>query len=184
LTTVSTLTSSVDPVTAYSTSQITVTTCIPSAVNKRGVQVHSTTDAKSKFVSSTRSASIPASISTSGVCPGCPALLKNIACSAISAACGCLGILTPTSTITVIQVTSTTAQFTATIFSSITATVVTTPATTLSTTSTSTVNYCPTPPSCNNEGIRWAIYPNSVYNSDNMYSGYDPTVIKSEALEY
>ncbi|KAG9565831.1 hypothetical protein KCU71_g3916, partial [Aureobasidium melanogenum] len=42
----------------------------------------------------------------------------------------------------------------------------------------------PAPSSCNNEGIRWAIYPNSVYNSDNMYSGYDPTVIKSESPEY
>ncbi|KAH0038681.1 hypothetical protein KCU78_g1444, partial [Aureobasidium melanogenum] len=42
----------------------------------------------------------------------------------------------------------------------------------------------PAPPSCNNEGIQWAIYPNSVYNSDNIYSGYDPTVIKSESPEY
>ncbi|CAD0093002.1 unnamed protein product [Aureobasidium mustum] len=126
LTTVSTFTSSADPVTAYSTFGTTITTC-----------------------------SIPASISTSGVCAGCPAILKNIACSAISTACGCLGIPTPTSTVTLTQVSSTTAYPTSTIYSSITATVVTTPTTTLPTTSTSTVNYCPTPPSCNNEGIRW-----------------------------
>jgi len=29
-----------------------------------------------------------------------------------------------------------------------------------------------------------AIYPNSVYNSDNLYRNYDPTVIKSESPEY
>ncbi|KAG9718134.1 hypothetical protein KCU73_g15175, partial [Aureobasidium melanogenum] len=134
--------------------------------------------------SSSQSASIPASISTPGVCGGCPAVLKNIACSAISTACGCLGIPTPTSTVTLTQVSSTTAYPTSTIYSNITATVVTTPTTTLPTTSTSTVNYCPTPPSCNNEGIRWAIYPNNVYNSDNTYSQYDPTVIKPQAPEY
>ncbi|KAH0387173.1 hypothetical protein E4T50_15899 [Aureobasidium sp. EXF-12298] len=184
LTTVSTFTSSADLVTAYSTFGTTITTCIPSAVNKRDVRAHMTTTANSNPVSSSQSASIPASISTPGVCGGCPAVLKNIACSAISTACGCLGIPTPTSTLTLTQVSSTTAYPTSTTYSNITATVVTTPTTTLPTTSTSTVNYCPTPPSCNNEGIRWAIYPNNVYNSDNTYSQYDPTVIKPQAPEY
>ncbi|KAG9735832.1 hypothetical protein KCU73_g10409, partial [Aureobasidium melanogenum] len=88
LTTVSTITSSADPVTAYSTFGTTITTCIPSAVNKRDVRAHMTTTANSGSVSSSQSASIPASISTPGVCGGCPAVLKNIACSAISTACG------------------------------------------------------------------------------------------------
>ncbi|KEQ69416.1 hypothetical protein M436DRAFT_55739, partial [Aureobasidium namibiae CBS 147.97] len=45
-----------------------------------------------------------------------------------------------------------------------------------------TTTVVPVPSSCNNGGIRWAIYPNEVYNDvyyNSFYSDYDPAVIKS-----
>ncbi|KAI5196673.1 hypothetical protein E4T39_07676 [Aureobasidium subglaciale] len=170
---VSTITSTADPITEYSTTETTITTCIPSAVNKREIE---------------KRGLIPASISIPGSCAGAPGVLRNIACSAITSACNCLGIPTPTSTVTQTQVSSTTAYPTATVYSSITATVTVTGTTTVPTTLTSTVNYCPVPSSCNNAGIRWGYYPNyennNIGDGDDYYSNYDPTVIKSETPDY
>ncbi|THY24813.1 hypothetical protein D6D01_05293 [Aureobasidium pullulans] len=162
-TTVLTVTTVADPVVEYSTIETTITTCIPSAVNKRA-------------------------ISNVGSCGGAPGVLKNIACSAITSACSCLGIPTRTSTVTSTQVLFTTAHPTSTVYSSITATVTVTGTTTIPTTSTSTVNFCPVPSSCDNAGIQWAHYyngeNNNIGNGDDYYSNYDPTVIKSLSPDY
>ncbi|CAD0026105.1 unnamed protein product [Aureobasidium pullulans] len=88
------------PVTEYDVSSTTITTCIPSAAKrdlaKRKEKTTSTTSSSSSKATTT---SIPASISIPGTCNGCPGLLKNIACTAVSSACGCLGLSTPTSTV-------------------------------------------------------------------------------------
>lgn len=100
---------------------------------------------------------------TSGLtCDGAPALLRNIACGAISSACGCLSIPTQTSTVYV----STTLIPTITSYSGVAATVTTTDTITVSSTSTSTVISCPTPSICGNKGIQFAYYANEPWDDN------------------
>ncbi|KAI5248216.1 hypothetical protein E4T43_01436 [Aureobasidium subglaciale] len=128
-------------------------------------------------ISSTSSTSIPASISIAGTCNGCPNILKNIACSAISSACRCLGVPTPTSTLYV----STTYVPVVTSYSGVAATQTTTETTTIPTTS--TVLSCPTPSICGNQGIQYAYYANEPWGND-IVNGLDPAYYWSYTPDY
>jgi hypothetical protein len=156
----STVTITASTLTAYDVSSTTITTCIPGAAKR---------DLEKRKATSTPTTSIPASISIPGTCGGCPGLLKNIACSAVSSACKCLGIPTPTSTVYV----STTYVPVVTSYSAIDATQTTTATTTVPTTSTSTVNFCPKPSICGNQGIQFAYYANEPWD-DHITAGLDP----------
>ncbi|CAD0096406.1 unnamed protein product [Aureobasidium mustum] len=150
-------------VTSYDVSSTTITTCIPSAAKRDLAKRKVTTTSSSSTASSTSSSTaIPASISISGTCPGCPNLLKNIACSAVSSACKCLGIPTPTSTVYV----STTYVPVVTSFSDVAATQTTIVTTTVPTTSTSAVVSCPKPSICGNQGIQFAYYANEPWGDN------------------
>ncbi|THX71550.1 hypothetical protein D6D05_08214 [Aureobasidium pullulans] len=102
-TTTTTIFVAATPVTEYDVSSTTITTCIPSAAKRdlaeRKEKTTSISSSSSSSSSKATATSIPASISIPGTCNGCPGLLKNIACTAVSSACGCLGLSTPTSTV-------------------------------------------------------------------------------------
>jgi hypothetical protein len=176
-TTTSTVTITASTETSYDVSSTTITTCIPGAAKrdlaKRKVTTTSSTSSTSSLTS------IPASISIPGTCPGCPNLLKNIACSAVSSACKCLGIPTPTSTVYV----STTYVPVVTSYSAVAATETTTVTTTVPTTSTSTVVSCPKPSICGNQGIQFAYYANEPWG-DNIGAGLDPAYYWNYAPNY
>jgi hypothetical protein len=160
-TTTSTVTITASTLTVYDVSSATITTCIPSAAKR---------DLAKRKVTTTSTTSIPASISIPGTCNGCPGLLKNIACSAVSSACKCLGVPTPTSTVYV----STTYVPVVTSYSAVDATQTTTATTTVPTTSTSTVISCPKPSICGNQGIQFAYYANEPWG-DYIVAGLDPS---------
>ncbi|THZ90387.1 hypothetical protein D6C82_10460 [Aureobasidium pullulans] len=167
------------PVTEYDVSSTTITTCIPSAAKrdlaKRKEKTTSTTSSSSSKATTT---SIPASISIPGTCNGCPGLLKNIACTAVSSACGCLGLSTPTSTVYV----STTYVPVVTSYSGVAATQTTTGTTTIPTTSTSTILTCPTPSICGNQGIQFAYYANEPWGD--QISEMDPSFYWTYTPDY
>ncbi|KAI5211067.1 hypothetical protein AUEXF2481DRAFT_88074 [Aureobasidium subglaciale EXF-2481] len=174
-TTTTTIFVAASPVVEYDISSTTITTCIPSAA-KRDLAKRRITSIP---VSGTSSTSIPASISIAGTCNGCPNILKNIACSAISSACRCLGVPTPTSTLYV----STTYVPVVTSYSGVAATQTTTETTTIPTTSTSTVLSCPTPSICGNQGIQYAYYANEPWGND-IVNGLDPAYYWSYTPDY
>ncbi|KAH0011437.1 hypothetical protein KCU78_g10022, partial [Aureobasidium melanogenum] len=169
-TTTTTVVITASTVTEYDVSSTTITTCIPGAEKRDLGRWKATTTSTPSVPSSTSSSTaIPASISIPGTCNGCPGLLKNIACSAVSSACQCLGIPTPTSTVYV----STTYVPVVTSYSSVAATETTTVTTTVPTTSTSTVVSCPKPSICGNQGIQFAYYANEPWG-DNI-ANMDPS---------
>ncbi|KAK6002734.1 hypothetical protein QM012_001484 [Aureobasidium pullulans] len=147
-------------VTKYDIFSTTITTCVPSAAKRDLVRRKVTTS--STYRLATSSVSIPASVSISGTCSGCPSDLKNIACTAISSACRCIGLRTPTSTVCV----STTHVPVITSYSGVVATQTTTVTTIIPTTSTSTVVSCPKPLVCGNQGIQFAYYANEPWGDD------------------
>ncbi|KAH0363866.1 hypothetical protein KCU65_g7163, partial [Aureobasidium melanogenum] len=160
-TTTATIVATGSIVTTYDVSSTIITTCIQSAA-KRDLDKRATTAASLTTSSTPSSTAIPASISISGTCPGCPNILKNIACSAISSACKCLSVPTPTSTVYV----STTYVPVVTSYSAVAATQTAIITTTVPTTSTSTVVSCPTPSICGNQGIQFAYYANEPWGDD------------------
>jgi hypothetical protein len=160
-TTTSTVTITASTSTVYDVTSTTITTCIPGAAKR---------DLVGRKVTTTSTSSIPASISIPGTCSGAPGLLKNIACSAVSSACKCLGIPAPTSTVYV----STTYVPVVTSYSAVAATQTTTVTTTIPTTSTSTVVSCPKPSICGNQGIQFAYYANEPWG-DNIVANMDPS---------
>ncbi|CAD0091950.1 unnamed protein product [Aureobasidium vineae] len=155
-TTTTTITITASTVTSYDVSSTTITTCIPGAAKRDLAKRKATT------TSTASSTSIPASISIAGTCSGCPNLLKNIACTAISSACKCLGVPTPTSTVYV----STTYVPVVTSYLGVAATQTTVVTTTVPTTSTSTVVSCPKPSICGNQGIQFAYYADEPWGDD------------------
>ncbi|KAH8807920.1 GLEYA domain-containing protein [Xylogone sp. PMI_703] len=127
--------------------------------------------------------------------PGVPTpdCLKNLLPSAVSLACSCLNVPTPTSTSTVTQTLFPTTIVTTDIAATAVVTPletpyytpVVTPSTSVTVTPTSTVNYCPSPTpdnSCNNQGVQFAYYPNPFGgNYDGDYTQFDPTYFKTDA---
>ncbi|THV63518.1 hypothetical protein D6D28_10614 [Aureobasidium pullulans] len=144
-TTTTTLFVAATPVTEHDVSSTTITTCIPSAAKRDLAKIkEKTASTTSSSSSEATTTSIPASISIPGTC------------NAVSSACGCLGLSTPTSTAYV----SPTYVSVVTSYSGVAATQITTGTTTIPTTSTSTVLSCPTPSICGNQGIQFAYYAN------------------------
>ncbi|KAI5194691.1 hypothetical protein E4T39_08550 [Aureobasidium subglaciale] len=174
-TTTTTVFVAASPVVEYDISSTTVTTCIPSAA-KRDLAKRRVTSSPTSVTSSTY---IPASISIAGTCNGCPNILKNIACSAISSACRCLGVPTPTLTVYV----STTYVPAVTSYPAVAVTQTTTGTTTIPTTSTSTVLSCPTPSICGNQGIQYAYYANEPWGND-IVNGLDPAYYWNYTPDY
>ncbi|KAI0149121.1 GLEYA domain-containing protein [Pestalotiopsis sp. NC0098] len=159
---------------------VTVTTCIPStAAEKRGVKTTSKSSTTS-LATSTKS-SIPT--------PDC---LKNLASTAVSLACSCLHVPTPTSTSTIVSSVYPTTSVTTLVAATATTTPlttpyytpVTTPSTTVTVTPTSTDIYCPSPTpdlSCSNQGAQFAYYVSPFgVNSDGSYSQFNPTYFKTQ----
>ncbi|KAF3025091.1 hypothetical protein G7054_g13166 [Neopestalotiopsis clavispora] len=160
---------------------VTVTTCVSSAAEKRGLKTSSSsTTVKTSTTSATKS-SIPT--------PDC---LKNLAGTAVSLACSCLHVPTPTSTSTIVSSVYPTTSVTTLVADTTTTTPlvtpyytpVTTPSTTVTVTPTSTEIYCPSPTpdlSCSNQGAQFAYYTSPFgVNSDGVYSQFDPTYFKTK----
>ncbi|KAH6653178.1 GLEYA domain-containing protein [Truncatella angustata] len=161
------------PISTYTATAdaVTVTTCVADAAEKRGIRTTSTSTTKS---------GIPT--------PDC---LKNLATTAVSLACSCLNVPTPTSTSTIISSVYPTTSTTTLVAATATTTPLTTPyftptytpSTTVTITPTSTAIYCPSPTpdlSCNNQGAEFAYYVSPFgVNRDGVYSQFDPTYFKS-----
>lgn len=105
-----------------------------------------------------------------------PTKLSRYADAQISTACRCLGIPTPTTTVT----TTATRKPTVTKVTKIIATATAAASTsTTTTTVTQTVNYCPAPTLCGNQGVQFAYYPNDDGpNNDDLYSTFHPEEYK------
>ncbi|KAI2624278.1 GLEYA domain-containing protein [Hypoxylon sp. NC1633] len=105
-----------------------------------------------------------------------PSALSTYAGAQLSTACGCLSIPTPSTTVTTTK--TQTPVVTSVITTAGTTTV--TPTTTVTVTATATAG-CQTPPTCRNQGIQWAEYPNTQGpNTGALYSSFDPTVYKQQ----
>lgn len=162
-TTTGTDTSTALAVTVTETASETITTCVLSAVQKRSYK--------------TTSKSSTTSTSTSKSTSALPSCVATFASAQISTACSCLSIPTPSTTVT----STVTVTPTATSIVQVAASATTTPTVTVTATSTSTEIVCPTPSSCDNQGLQWAEYPNDQGdNNDATYSNFDAAVYKTQ----
>ncbi|ETS80724.1 hypothetical protein PFICI_08253 [Pestalotiopsis fici W106-1] len=163
-TTTGTDTSTAPAVTVTETASETITTCILSAVQKRGQKTTTTTKSSTTSVSTSKSTALPSCVAT-------------FASAQISTACSCLSIPTPSTTVT----STVTVTPTATSIVQVAASATTTPTVTVTATSTSTEIVCPTPSSCDNQGLQWAEYYNSQGdNNDASYSNFYAEVYKTQ----
>ncbi|KUI66791.1 hypothetical protein VM1G_02265 [Cytospora mali] len=181
----------VDAVTAPTTTYtetadaVTVTTCISTdAVAKRHKP---TTTTSSSFLTTTTKVST-SSLSGSKATPACLAGLAN---TAVSLACSCLQVPTPTSTIVIVSTVNPTTVVTSDVAATATTTPVetpyftptVTPSTTVTVTPTATNIFCPSPTpdlSCSNQGVEFGYYSSPFgVNNDGAYTRFNPTYFKT-----
>ncbi|ETS86342.1 hypothetical protein PFICI_00170 [Pestalotiopsis fici W106-1] len=174
-TTTGTDTSTARAVTVTDTVSETTTTCALNAIDKRQLSAISPS---SRSASTTRSASqvsVQASVQASAQV-SIPAAVAIFGSAQVSLACSCLNIPTPSTTITQTR----TVTPTVTRLASTAILVTTTPTTTIAVTSTSTEIVCPTPTSCDNQGLLWAEYHSDAgENRDPTFSSFIPEIYKS-----
>ncbi|KAF3017053.1 hypothetical protein E8E14_003936 [Neopestalotiopsis sp. 37M] len=162
-------------VTVIETESETVTTCVLNTVNKRQLSVTFPSSISASTATPFSQTSIEASIQASAQV-SVPAAVAIFGSAQVSLACSCLSIPSPSTTVTQTR----TVTPTVTRLVSTAALATTTPTTTITVTDTSTEIACPTPTSCDNQGLLWAEYHSDAgENRDDIFSSFIPEIYKS-----
>ncbi|KAK5996043.1 hypothetical protein PT974_04469 [Cladobotryum mycophilum] len=147
------------------------------------IHIPTITQSKTVTVTSPTTTVLPTTTGTNTITPVVTSTATDtVTSAAISTACSCLGIPTPTTTVT----STVTLKPTVTSYSPVAATATAAASTSVVTvTATKTVDYCPAPTLCGNQGLQWEYLPNtSGPNADTTYSNFIPQAYKGRSPTY